>query len=176
MGRAPLLHFSRYARFRGSSFAAQRYTGKPMDADCSNSKQVATQESGHKTYHEITKTCAATGATTNFAVRITGSPYNADVGNTIKLDDAGNAQAMSEMPSGVPTADRHGNVRVRVRGKLLGETLTNALIDPRHGHIAARVTQPSGSQPLISTPEYGSMAIVWQQRLRSRSMTSRSSG
>ena len=119
------------------SYAAQRYTGKLMDADCYNSKKVASQESGHKTYHSITKTCAATDSTTNFAVRITGSPYGADIGTTIKLDDSGNAQAMSEMNTGVLKTDRDGYVDVRVRGQLRGEVLTNASINPLHGKSRA---------------------------------------
>src|SRR5579872_2095715 len=83
-----------------TTYAAQRYTGRLMDADCYNDKKVATQESGHKTYHAITKTCAATSSTTSFAVRVTDSPFHEDVGNTIKLDNEGNAKAMSEMKNG----------------------------------------------------------------------------
>jgi hypothetical protein len=108
-----------------------------MDADCYNSKKVASQESGHKTYHAITKTCVATDSTTNFAVRITGSPYGSDVGNTIKLDDSGNAQAMSEMRSGALQKDKDGDIDVRVRGQLKGETLTNSSINARHGKSSA---------------------------------------
>src|SRR5215469_11754957 len=120
-----------------SSFAAQRYTGKLMDENCYNSNKVATQEAGHKTYHNIAKTCAATTATTDFAVRITGSPYHADIGNTIKLDSAGNALAMQEMQNGTLKADSKGDIRVRVKGQLKGETLTNASINGRHGKTYA---------------------------------------
>ena len=112
-----------------SGYAAQRYTGRLLDADCYNQNKVASQESGHKTYNAITKTCAATPATTNFAVRITGSPYGADVGNTVKLDDAGNAAVMSEMKNGTLQKGKNGYIRVRVRGDLKGETLTNASVD-----------------------------------------------
>jgi hypothetical protein len=126
-----------------SSYAAQHYTGKLMDADCYNSNKVATHENGHKTYHDITKTCAPTESTTTFAIRITGSPYGGDVGNTIKLDDAGNALVMSELKSGVLKKDSDGDVHIRARGKLMGETLTNASISPRHGKAVGQVTAHS---------------------------------
>ena len=83
----------------GMSYAAT-FNGRLMDAACYNTNKVSTQESGHKTYKSITKTCAPTPSTTNFAVRITSSPYGEYVGDTIKLDDSGNAQAASEMRSG----------------------------------------------------------------------------
>jgi hypothetical protein len=114
-----------------SSYAAQRYTGRLLDADCYNQNKVASQESGHKTYNSITKTCAATESTTNFAVRITGSPYGADIGNTVMLDAAGNAQVMSAMKNGSLPKSKNGVIRVRVRGDLKGETLTNASVDAR---------------------------------------------
>jgi hypothetical protein len=104
-------------------------------------KKSLARRDGHKTDHSITKTCAATESTTNFAVRITGSPYGADIGNTLKLDDSGNAQAMSEMRSGVLKTDRDGDVDVRVRGQLKGEILTNASINPRHGKSRAKSDQ-----------------------------------
>ena len=117
--------------FAGATcYASQRYSGKLMDADCYNSNKVASQESDHKTYHSIAKTCAATASSTSFAVRITGSPYGADVGNTIKLDNAGNAQAMAELKDGTLKPGAHGNVRVRVSGQLMGEVLKNASVKP----------------------------------------------
>ena len=116
-----------------SGYAAQRYTGRLMDADCYNTNKVASQEAGHKTYQAITKTCAPTAATTSFAVRITGSPYSADTGYTIKLDDAGNAAAMAELKSGTLKPSKDGNIRVRVRGELMGEVLKDATVNPRHG-------------------------------------------
>ena len=118
-----------------SSFAAQRYSGKLMDAGCYNSQKVDSQESGHKTYHDITKTCAATAATTSFAVRVTGSAYHADIGNTVKLDSAGNAMAMHAMQSGAFPADSDGDIHVRVRGDLKGETLINASMRGRQGKV-----------------------------------------
>lgn len=121
----------------GTTFAAQRYTGRLMDADCYNSNKVSTQENGHKTYHNITKTCAATPSTSSFAVRVTGSPFHADIGNTVKLDSEGNAQAMNEMKNGALTPDSKGIVKVRVKGDLKGEVLTGATINGRyHKHIA----------------------------------------
>lgn len=105
-----------------------------MDADCYNAKKVSTQESGHKTYTGITKTCAPTASTTNFAVRITGGPLGEDVGNTIKLDNSGNAQAASELQSGQLKPSAHGTVHVRVSGKLRGEVLESASVKPSRSH------------------------------------------
>ena len=105
-----------------------------MDADCYNTNKVSSQESGHKTYKSITKTCAPTASTTNFAVRITGSAYGERVGNTIKLDNSGNAQAASEMQNGQLKPGRHGTVHVVVSGKLEGETLVSATVKPTRKH------------------------------------------
>jgi hypothetical protein len=104
-----------------------------MDAGCYNTKKVATQESGHKTYDSITKDCVATPQSTAFAVRVTGSAHGGDVGNTIKLDDPGNAQAAAGMKSGALKIDGDGDVHVRVEGKLLGETFKTTSIKAGNG-------------------------------------------
>ena len=110
---------------------AERYTGKLMDADCYRDQKVATHESGHKTYHNIAKTCAATPATTRFAMRVTDNPYWENVGTTIKLDDEGNALAATGMKNGGIKMDSDGDVHVRVHGKLLGETFRTTSLTPR---------------------------------------------
>jgi hypothetical protein len=118
----------------GLTFGAT-YSGRLMDADCYNTNKVSTQESGNKTYKSpITKTCAPTAATTNFAVRITGSAYGGYVGNTIKLDNSGNAQAASELQNGQLKTGRNGTVHVIVSGKLQGETLVSASVKPTRKH------------------------------------------
>jgi len=104
---------------------AERFTGKLMDAACYNTNKVASQESGHKTYRSITKTCAPTESTTSFAVRITSG---GNAGNTIRLDDPGNAQAAAAMKSGALKADKDGDVHISVSGKLLGETLKDVSV------------------------------------------------
>ena len=112
---------------------AERYTGKLMDADCYRDQKVASHEAGHKTYHAIVKTCAATPATSRFAVRITDNPYWENVGQTIKLDDEGNSLASSEMKSGGLKTDDDGDVHVKVHGKLLGETFKTSSLNGRGG-------------------------------------------
>jgi hypothetical protein len=116
---------------------AEKFNGKLMDAACYNSNKVASQESGHKTYHSITKTCAPTASTTTFAVRVTGNAFGKDGGNTIKLDESGNAQALAEMRSGALQRDHDGDVHIRVSGKLMGETLKTASVKPGYGHVSA---------------------------------------
>jgi hypothetical protein len=112
---------------------AEKFSGRLMDADCYNTNKVASQEAGHKTYKDITKTCAATASTANFAVRIKGSGHGADLGNTIKLDDSGNTIAAQEMKNGTLRPDADGDVHVRVSGKLMGETFKTATVTPGHG-------------------------------------------
>jgi hypothetical protein len=119
----------------GFSYAAT-FNGRLMDAACYNTNKVATQESGHKTYKSITKTCAPTASTTNFAVRITSSPYEEYVGDTIKLDDSGNSQAASEIRSGELKTSGRGIVHVTVSGKLRGETLESASVKPSRRNSA----------------------------------------
>jgi len=109
---------------------AEKFNGRLMDAGCYNEKKVASKEAGHKTYHDIKKTCAATASTTAFAVRITGSGHGADVGNTIKLDDSGNTIAAMEMKNGTLRPDSDGDIHVRVKGNLLGETFKTAYVKP----------------------------------------------
>ena len=116
--------------FAGGLCYAERFSGKLMDDACYNTNKVASQESGHKTYKSITKTCAPTASTSSFAVRVTSNPFGADAGNTIKLDDPGNAQAASAMQSGALNRDKDGDVHVRVHGKLMGETLRTASVKP----------------------------------------------
>jgi hypothetical protein len=111
--------------------SAASYTGRLMDADCYNSKKVESRDAGHKTYSAITKTCAATPATTNFAVRVTGNAFHEFEGATIRLDDKGDQMAASEMKSEALKPGKDGIVRVQVRGKLLGETLQSADVEPR---------------------------------------------
>jgi hypothetical protein len=101
-----------------------------MDANCYNVNKVSSQESGHKTYHSITKTCAATASTTNFAVRITGGPRGEDAGNTVKLNDSGNALAAAALQSGELKTGERGTVHIRISGKIRGETLESASIKP----------------------------------------------
>lgn len=108
--------------FAGGLASAATFTGRLMDADCYNTNKVNSQENGHKTYRSITKTCAPTASTSNFAVRITGSATGSLVGNTVKLDDSGNTQATTEMQSGTLKLAKDGTVHVRVSGKILGET------------------------------------------------------
>jgi len=126
--------------FTGALGYAERFTGKLMDASCYNTNKVSSQERGHKTYKSIAKTCAATASTSSFAVR------TAD-GNTIKLDDSGNAQAASAIRSGALKPDSDGDVHVRMHGKLQGETLKTkiASLKPDHGHgtLAARASKRS---------------------------------
>ncbi len=86
--------------FAGGLCYAENFSGKLMDASCYNTNKVASKESGHKTYTSIAKTCAPTASTSMFAVRVTGSARGADVGNTIKLDDSGNAKAAAALQSG----------------------------------------------------------------------------
>jgi hypothetical protein len=117
--------------FTGGLASAATFTGRLMDADCYQTNKVASQENGHKTYGSITKTCAATASTTNFAVRITGSANGGREGSTIKLDESGNTQAASEMQSGALKVARDGRVRVKVSGKLLGETFQTASVSGR---------------------------------------------
>jgi hypothetical protein len=115
--------------FAGGLASAATFTGRLMDADCYNTDKVANQENGHKTYQSpITKTCAATASTTNFAVRITDSATGSRAGSTVKLDDPGNSQAASEMQSGALKAAHDGSVHVRISGKLLGETFQTASV------------------------------------------------
>jgi hypothetical protein len=107
-----------------------------MDADCYNSKKVESHDAGHKTYTAITKTCAATAATTNFAVRVTGNAFHEYEGVTIRLDDNGDQMAASEMKSEALRPGQDGIVRVNVRGELLGETLKSKVVEPRGSHRA----------------------------------------
>jgi hypothetical protein len=104
-----------------------------MDAECYRDQKVASRETGHKTYHSIAKTCAATPATRNFAVRVTDNPYWENVGTTIKLDDEGNSLAATAMQNGSLKADDDGDVHIRVHGKLLGETFRTTSLNGRHG-------------------------------------------
>lgn len=121
--------------FAGALCYAEHFNGKLMDAACYNSNKVASEESGHKTYKSpITKTCAATAATTNFAIRT-------DDGNTIKLDAAGNEQTALAMKNGVLKPDKDGDVHVRTSGKLQGETLTTKWIKPGGHGVVARVVR-----------------------------------
>jgi hypothetical protein len=111
--------------------SAARYTGRLMDASCYNEKKVDSRESGHKNYSAITKTCAATSATTDFAVRITGNKFHEDEGLTIRLNDSGNAMAASEMKSGTLKPGPDGVVRIATSGKLLGETFETKTLTAR---------------------------------------------
>jgi len=101
---------------------AETFSGRLMDAGCYNTNKVASQEAGHKTYDDITKTCAAKAGTTAFALRVKGSAHDGDVGNTFKFDDAGNTQAAAALQNGTLKADSDGDVHVRVSGKVKGET------------------------------------------------------
>ena len=112
----------------GALCHAERFTGRLMDAACYNTNKVASQASGHKTYHSITKTCAPTESTTSFAVRITSG---GNAGNTIRLDDSGNARVESALKSGELRVGKDGAMHVKVSGKLLGETLKDASVKPR---------------------------------------------
>jgi hypothetical protein len=132
--------------FAGGLASAATFTGRLMDADCYNTDKVASQENGHKTYQSpITKTCAATASTSNFAVRITDSANGGRVGSTVKLDDSGNTQAASEMQSGALKAARDGAVHVRISGKLLGETFETASVRSTRRHQGGAVESSSGS-------------------------------
>ncbi len=51
---------------------AERFTGKLMDAACYNTNKVASQESGHKTYRSITKTCAPTDVHISLSGKLLG--------------------------------------------------------------------------------------------------------
>src|SRR5262249_52006940 len=97
------------------SYAATKLSGKLMDAGCYNEKKVASHDAGHKTYHSITKTCAATQSTTAFAVRVTSPTYQ---GDTINLEDQGNSMAAAAMRDGALQPDSDGDVHVRVAGKM----------------------------------------------------------
>ena len=118
---------------------AEHFSGRLMDANCYNMKKVASKEAGHKTYHDITKTCAATASTTAFAVRIKGSTYGADLGDTMKLDDSGNTIAAQEMQNGTLRPDSDGDIHVRVKGKLLGETFKTAYVKPGYMRGGTRI-------------------------------------
>src|SRR5262245_28791575 len=108
----------------GVQCSAALLSGRLMDAGCYNEKKVSSLESGHKTYHSITKTCAATPSTTAFAVRVTSGPYHQFEGETIKLDNNGNAIASQEMRSGTLQPDKDGRVHIRADGKMTaGELL-----------------------------------------------------
>lgn len=119
--------------FAGALCYAETFTGKLMDASCYTTNKVSSQESGRKTYDSITKTCAPTASTTNFALRVNGSTYNTDAGNTFKLDDAANAQAATAIQNGTLKPDKDGDVHAKVSGKVEGETLVNATVQPEHG-------------------------------------------
>jgi hypothetical protein len=123
----------------GSQCYAARFSGKLMDADCYNSNKVSTKETGHKSSHSITKTCAPTQSTTNFAVRVTSGPFHEEEGNTIKLDDTGNSMAASSMRAGSLQPDADGDVYVRVSGKLRASELliTKSLNPARHTTIVS---------------------------------------
>lgn len=118
---------------------AEKFSGRLMDANCYNTNKVASREAGHKTYDAIVKTCAPSAGTTAFAVRITGSGHGGDVGETIKLDDAGNAKAAEAMKSGALKVDNDGDVHVRVDGKLLGETFKTTWIKASGGSKGSAV-------------------------------------
>jgi hypothetical protein len=123
--------------FAGALCYGEHFNGKLMDAACYNKDKVATQESGHKTYTSpITKTCAATASTTNFAVRIDDGQKT-----VVKLDAAGNEQAALAMKNGTLKPDKDGDVHVYMSGKLLGETLQTKWIKANaHGKgVVARV-------------------------------------
>jgi hypothetical protein len=114
--------------FVGGMASAATFSGRLLDAECYNTNKVNTEENGHKTYQSITKTCAATASTTNFAVRITGSATGGYVGNTVKLDDSGNTQAAAEIQSGTLKPAKDGSVHVRVSGKIMGESFKTASV------------------------------------------------
>src|SRR5205085_6356436 len=95
----------------GAQCYAATLDGKLMDAQCYNQKKVASQEAGHKMYGSITKDCAATSASSTFAVRITDSAFHDWDGDTVKLDDNGNALAASAMRSGALQPDHDGHVK-----------------------------------------------------------------
>src|SRR5579862_4111193 len=117
--------------FVGGIGSAATFTGRLMDADCYNTNKVDTRANGHKTYQSITKTCAATASTTNFAVRITGNKYDEYLGDTIKLNDEGNTQASSEIQNGTLKPRKDGRLHVKVTGKLQGEMFETASVTPR---------------------------------------------
>ncbi|HEY4361522.1 MAG TPA: hypothetical protein VGN17_11145 [Bryobacteraceae bacterium] len=102
----------------GAQCYAAQLSGKLMDADCYNQKEVASREAGHKTYHSMTKTCAATATTTQFAMRVERSPYFEYEGDTIKLDAEGNSLAAKALEDGTLQPDRDGDVHVRARGEM----------------------------------------------------------
>jgi len=111
---------------------AKTLDGRLMDADCYNQKKVQTKETGHKDYHSITKTCAATAATTDFAVRVLRGPMGQYEGETIKLDQQGNLLAAAAMQDGQLKTDSHGNVRVKIRGMVTDdEFMTTRSVSPR---------------------------------------------
>src|SRR5947209_6992579 len=108
-----------------------------MDANCYNEKKIDSRNAGHKTYDSITRVCAATPATTNFAVRITGNAFHEDEGLTIKLNDSGNAMAASELRSGTLKPGRDGVLRVATSGKLLGETFETKSLKARGSSVGS---------------------------------------
>jgi hypothetical protein len=117
--------------------SAARYTGRLMDANCYKEKKVESRNAGHKTYESITKACAATPATTNFAVRVTGNAFHEDEGLTIKLNDSGNTMAASELKSGTLKPGPDGVVRVATSGRLFGETFETKSLKARGSSVGS---------------------------------------
>ena len=116
----------------GVQCPAKTLNGRLMDAQCYNQKKMVNHEEGRKTYHSITQTCAATPATTQFDVRVLRGPLGQYEGETIALDDSGNAMAAQAMQSGSLHADKHGSIRVKVSGKVTDdEVLQTRAIDSR---------------------------------------------
>lgn len=98
---------------------AKTLNGRLMDAQCYDQQKLESLQAGHKTYHSpITETCAATPASTAFVVRVLRGPMGQYEGETIRLDQNGNSLAEQAMQSGKLHADKRGNIRVKISGKV----------------------------------------------------------
>ena len=88
----------------GLSYAAS-FDGKLLDASCYDTQKSA------KEHKDLTKTCAPTVSTTDFAIRTSA-------GKVYKLNESGNAALAKDVRSGVIKADHDGDMHASLTGKL----------------------------------------------------------
>jgi len=96
----------------GAAFSyAETWTGKLMDASCYD-----TQKAAAKAHENLTKTCAPTAATTDFAIKTSA-------GKVYKVNSAGNAALATDIRNGTLKADKDGDMHASVTGSRDGDVV-----------------------------------------------------
>ena len=105
-----------YAKSTSNISNDQRWTGNLMDASCVDTK--GTVSGHHRSGAVLSKECAPTAATTDFAFRSSSS------GRIYKLDNDGNAKAEKAVADRVVRPSKNGEFHAVVLGLRKGDQIT----------------------------------------------------